>query len=325
MRRSLVVFLLISALLVLSAIAFGETQQPKGKMAVVISTLNNPWFVVLANAAAERAKELGYEVTIFDSQNDTAKESTHFDTIIAAGYDAILFNPTDADGSIANVKRAKEAGIPVFCIDRGINARGLAVSQIYSDNYYGGVLMGEYFVKFLKEHVKADKIPYAELLGILSAQPTWDRSNGFHSVVDNYPEFTMVAQQCAEFDRDTAYKVTEQILQAHPEIKAIWCGNDAMALGAMKACEAAGRTDIYIFGFDGAEDVIYAIKEGKQIVATVMQFPKLMSRLAAEWADQYLRGERQFPEIVPVTVELVTKANIEKYAPYGRKEEKKGK
>nr|7QSP_A Chain A, Ribose ABC transporter, periplasmic ribose-binding protein [Thermotoga maritima]7QSP_B Chain B, Ribose ABC transporter, periplasmic ribose-binding protein [Thermotoga maritima] len=114
------------------------------------------------------------------------------------------------------------------------------------------------------------EIPYAELLGILSAQPTWDRSNGFHSVVDQYPEFKMVAQQSAEFDRDTAYKVTEQILQAHPEIKAIWCGNDAMALGAMKACEAAGRTDIYIFGFDGAEDVINAIKEGKQIVATIM-------------------------------------------------------
>lgn len=322
MKRGLLVALVVVGLLLISFTAMAQEQQPRGKMAVVISTLNNPWFVVLANAAAERAKELGYEVTIFDSQNDTAKESAHFDTIIAAGYDAILFNPTDADGSIANVRRAKEAGIPVFCIDRGINARGLAVAQIYSDNYYGGVLMGQYFVEFMKEHVKADTIPYAELLGILSAQPTWDRSNGFHSVVDNYPEFKMVAQQSAQFDRDTGYNVTEQILQAHPEIKAIWCGNDAMALGALQAVEAAGRKDIYIFGFDGAEDVIYAIQEGRQIVATVMQFPKIMSRLAAEWADQYLRGERSFPEIVPVTVELVTKENVDKYAPYGRKEEK---
>lgn len=315
MRKLLILVLVVGLLLT----GITVLAQAKGRIAVVISTLNNPWFVVLADAAKQRAEELGYEVTVFDSQNDTAKESTHFDTIIAAKYDAILFNPTDADGSIANVKRAKEAGIPVFCIDRGINARGLAVSQIYSDNYYGGVLMGEYFVKFMKEKVKADKIPYAELLGILSAQPTWDRSNGFHSVVDQYKEFVMVAQQCAEFDRDTGFKVTEQILQAHPEIKAIWCGNDAMALGALKAVEAAGRKDIFIFGFDGAEDVIYAIQEGKQIVATIMQFPKLMSRLAAEWADQYLRGERQFPEIVPVTVELVTKDNIDKYAPYGRK------
>jgi len=91
-------------------------------------------------------------------------------------------------------------------------------------------------------------------------------------------------------------------------------------LGALKAVEAAGRDDIYIFGFDGAEDAINAISEGSQLVATVMQFPKLMSRLAAEWADQYLRGERQFPEIVPVTVELVTEENIDKYTAYGRKE-----
>jgi len=146
MRRFFVVLLIVSTLIA-SSMLFGETQESKGKMAVVISTLNNPWFVVLGDTAAERARELGYDVTIFDSQNDTAKESAHFDAIIAAGYDAILFNPTDADGSIANVKRAKEAGIPVFCIDRGINARGLAVSQIYSDNYYGGVLMGEYFIK----------------------------------------------------------------------------------------------------------------------------------------------------------------------------------
>jgi ribose transport system substrate-binding protein len=317
MRRLIVLVVVAAIFLVGVTSVFAES---KGKVAVVISTLNNPWFVVLADAAKQRAEELGYEVTVFDSQNDTAKESAHFDTIISAGFKAILFNPTDADGSIANVRRAKQAGIPVFCIDRGINARGLAVVQIYSDNYYGGVLMGEYFVKFMKEKFKDMKtIPYAELLGILSAQPTWDRSNGFHSVVDNYKEFVMVAQQSAEFDRDTGFKVTEQILQAHPEIKAIWCGNDAMALGALKAVEAAGRKDIFIFGFDGAEDVIYTIQEGKQIVATVMQFPKLMSRLAAEWADQYLRGERQFPEIVPVTVEIVTAENIGKYAPYGRK------
>ena len=81
------------------------------RIAVVISTLNNPWFVVLGETARDRAVELGYEATLFDSQNDTAKEAAHFDNIIAAGYSAILFNPTDADGSVANVQRAKDAGI----------------------------------------------------------------------------------------------------------------------------------------------------------------------------------------------------------------------
>ena len=92
-----------------------KNDKPK-KIAVVISTLNNPWFVVLGESAAKRARELGYEAQIFDSQNNSSKEAEHFDNIIAMGYGAILFNPTDADGSVLNVKRAKAAGIPTFCI-----------------------------------------------------------------------------------------------------------------------------------------------------------------------------------------------------------------
>src|SRR6266478_147634 len=79
----------------------------KTKIAVVISTLNNPWFVVLGDTAKARAIELGYDATVFDSQNDTAKEAAHFENIIAGGYKAILFNPTDANGSVANVLKAK--------------------------------------------------------------------------------------------------------------------------------------------------------------------------------------------------------------------------
>src|SRR3954469_17553300 len=104
-----------------AAILFTQTvsAQPasKGKIAVVVSTLNNPWFVVLGETAKARAIELGYDATIFDSQNDTAKEAANFESLLAAGYKAILFNPTDANGSIVNVRKAKEAGVPVFCID----------------------------------------------------------------------------------------------------------------------------------------------------------------------------------------------------------------
>ena len=119
----------------LMASVFGQTfavhaadDAAKSKMAVVISTLNNPWFVVLGETAKARAIELGYDATVFDSQNDTAKEAAHFENIIAAGYKAILFNPTDAEGSIANVRKAKAAGVPVFCIDREINTTNAATS-----------------------------------------------------------------------------------------------------------------------------------------------------------------------------------------------------
>ena len=117
------------------------------RIAVVISTMNNPWFVVLAEAARDRAKDLGHAPTIFDSQNDPAKEAAHFENIVASHYAAILFNPTEADGSIANVRKARAAGIPVFCMDREINATDAATSQILSDNYAGCVTLGQHFVK----------------------------------------------------------------------------------------------------------------------------------------------------------------------------------
>jgi len=289
----------------------------KGKIAVVISTLNNPWFVVLGETAKERAQQLGYQATIFDSQNDTAEETAHFENIIAGGYKAILFNPTDANGSIANVKEAKKARIPVFCMDREINSTDAAVSQILSDNYSGCVRLGQYFVKQLNE-----KGRYVELLGIVGDNNTWNRSKGFHSVVNRYPHLKMVAQQSADFDRSKGLEVMEAILQANPDIDAVFCGNDAMAMGAYQALLAAGKADrVNVFGFDGAQDVIQAIADGK-IEATVMQFPRLMAKTAAEWADQYIRGERKFPQKVPVAVELVTQDNVNKYAPYGRKETK---
>ncbi len=181
MARKLLLF--ITVILVLTLLAFGckqkrpeqvgdDESKSKKKIAVVISTLNNPWFVVLGNTAKERAEQLGYEAIIFDSQNDTAKESDHFDNIIAGDYTAILFNPTDADGSIANVRKSKEAGVPTFCIDREINANDVAVTQILSDNYTGCIELGQYFVKKMNGKGK-----YVELLGILGDNASFSKAD----------------------------------------------------------------------------------------------------------------------------------------------------
>jgi ribose transport system substrate-binding protein len=218
------------------------------KIAIVVSTLNNPWFVFLAETAQKKAQQLGYQADIFDSQNNTALESDHFENIIVAGFDAILFNSTDANGSVANVLKAKTAGIPVFCMDREINSVDAATSQILSDSYAGAVSIGTYFTQQLQK--KGD---YVEILGIVGDNNTWARSKGFHSVVDQYPNLKMVAQQSADFDRNKALEVMESILQAHPTIDAVFCGNDAMAMGAYQALVAANKADqVKVFGFDGA-------------------------------------------------------------------------
>jgi ribose transport system substrate-binding protein len=320
LRISTAAVLVVSGLTLVSCKRSGSaesTTKPAAahRVAVVASTLNNPWFVVLADAAQDRAKELSYDTVVFDSQNDPAKESQHFDNIIASGYGAILFNCTDAKGSIANVRRAKAAGIPVFCMDREIEANDAATSQVLSDNYSGAVSLGQYFVEQIGETGK-----YVELLGLVADTNTWNRSKGFHSVVDRYPGLKMVAQQSADFDRTKALEVLEAILQANPDINAVFCGNDAMAMGAYQALLAAGKAEkVKVFGFDGADDVVKSIAEGK-ITATVMQFPKTMARTAAENADKYFKGERTFAQRVPVAVELVNRGNVAKFGDYGRKE-----
>lgn len=304
---------LLIILSLLSCSQSGNTEGGPKKVAVIISTLNNPWFVVLGEEAAKRARELGYETTIFDSQNNTAKEAEHFENVIAAGYQAILFNPTDAEGSVSNVKRAKDAGIPTFCMDREINSLEVATAQIMSDNFSGCVELGQYFVRKLNKKGK-----YVELLGLVGDNNTWNRSNGFHSVVDNFPELEMVAQQSADFDRNKAMEVLESMLQSNPDIDAVFCGNDAMAMGAYQALLSAGKADsIKVFGFDGAKDVVDAIAANK-IEATAMQYPVLMAQKAAEFADQYINGKTDFEKKIPIAVEVVTQENIKKHGEYGK-------
>lgn len=316
MKNSLPYVFLVAACLVLAGTGCRGKAHTGGKkkMAVVVSTLNNPWFVFLAETAAAKAQALGYEARIFDSQNNTALESDHFENILVAGFDAILFNPTDANGSVANVLKAKAAGVPVFCMDREINSPDAATSQILSDSYSGSVAIGKYFTQQLNK-----KGSYVEILGIVGDNNTWARSKGFHSVTDNYPGLKMVAQQSADFDRNKALEVMESILQAHPDIDAVFCGNDGMAMGAYQALAAAGKAGkVKVFGFDGAEDVITAINENK-VAATGMQFPKVMAEKAAQFADEYIKGKRDFPKKIPVAVELVTQKNIGDYIAYGKK------
>src|SRR5690242_3698628 len=156
MKRLLVIknifaALLFAFILFLNGCKSASSPGGKKKVAVIVSTLNNPWFVVLAQTAATKAQSLGYETKIFDSQNNTSLEADNFENAIASGYNAILFNPTDADGSVVNVLKAKAAGVPVFCMDREVNSTEAATSQILSDSYSGCVALGKYFVQQLKD------------------------------------------------------------------------------------------------------------------------------------------------------------------------------
>jgi len=197
-------------------------------MVIITPSHDNPFFKSEAVGAEAKAKELGYEALVLVHDDDANKQNELFDTAIARGAKAIILDNAGADATIAPVEKAKKAGIPTFLIDREINKTGVAIAQIVSNNYQGAKLGGEEFVKLMGE-----KGNFVELVGKESDTNAGIRSQGYHDVIDQYPDLKMVARQSANWSQTEAYEKMESIIQANPEIKGVICGNDTMAMGAM--------------------------------------------------------------------------------------------
>ena len=247
------------------------------------------------------------DVHVLVHDDDPNKQNQLFDTAIARGAVAIILDNAGADASVAPVKKAKEAGIPSFLIDREINESGIAISQIVSNNYQGAQLGGEEFVRLMGEAGK-----YAELVGKESDTNAGIRSAGYHDVIDQYPDLEMVAQESANWSQPEAFQKMQTILQAHPEIKGVISGNDTMAMGAWAALQQAGRDDVIVVGFDGSNDVRDSIRDGG-IKATVLQPAYRQAEMAVEQADAYLKnGETGQPEKQLMDLVLITDENADK-------------
>ncbi|AOH82638.1 D-ribose ABC transporter substrate-binding protein [Sphingomonas panacis] len=275
------------------------------KLIVVITpSLDNPFFGQEAIGAEARARQLGYATLKVSHGDDAYKQSELIDNAIARGAAAIILDNAGADSSVAAVLRAKNAGVPVFLIDREISARGAAVVQLVSNNYQGATLGAQAFVDALGE-----KGAYLELVGRESDTNAKIRSRGFHDVLDQYPGMKMAARQSANWDQSQAFSVTQSVLQAHPEIKGVVAGNDTMALGALAALDSAGRSDVVVVGFDGSNDARDAIRSGK-MHATVLQPARRQAEYAVDLADRYLKtGATGQPEKLLMDCFLIDRTN----------------
>lgn len=283
-------------------------EEDKGLIVIITPSHDNPFFKAEADSAQAAAEELGYETLVLVHDDDPNLQDQHFDQAIALGAKAIIADNAGADVTIEAVRKAKEAGIPTFLIDREINETGLAASQIISNNYQGAVLGAEEFVRLMGEEGK-----YVELLGRESDTNAHVRSQGYHDVLDQYPDLEMVAQQTANWSQPEAFEVMETIIQAHPDIKGVISGNDTMAMGAMAALQAAGMTDVIVVGFDGSQDVMDAIKAGT-ISATVLQPVAQFGPLAVEQAHHYITtGELPEEEKISIDCILITPENVDDY------------
>jgi len=275
----------------------GQKTEEK-KIGLVVSTLNNPFFVTLRDGAQKKADELGYKLVVLDSQNDSSKELSNVQDILQQGISLLMINPVDSDAVVNAVKLANDADMPVITLDRTSNG-GEVVSHIASDNVAGGKMAGEYITKQLNNKGKV-----VQLEGIPGSSSTRDRGKGFKEAIDD-TQLDVVASQTAEFDRTKGMTVMENILQAQPEIDAIFSQNDEMALGALQAVETAGRKGIKIVGFDATDDAVKAVKDGR-MAATIAQQPEKIGSMGVENADKVIKGDK-IPDSVPVDLKLVTK------------------
>ncbi len=274
----------------------GETMEATGKVGLVVSTLNNPFFVTLKEGAEAEAKAMGLELIVLDSQNDPAKELANMEDLLTQDVNVILINPTDSDAVGNAIKLANGKEVPVITLDRGANA-GDVVAHIASDNVSGGIMAGEYIAEMLGGAGKA-----VELEGIAGTSAARDRGAGFNTAMDA-TDIEVVARQVADFDRTKGLSVMENILQAQPEINAVFAHNDEMALGALTAVQSSGR-DIMIVGFDATDDAVKAVEAG-HMAATVAQQPEKIGSLGVKAAKDVIDGAT-VEAFIPVDLKLIS-------------------
>ena len=274
-----------------------DAAKDQKSLALVVSTLNNPFFVTLKEGAEAKAKELGYELTVLDAQNDSAREMTNVEDLTVKGVQAILLNPTDSDAAGNAVRIANRAEIPVITLDRGANG-GDVKSHVASDNVAGGEMAGKFIIEQL-----GNKGKVLQLEGVPGTSAARERGEGFMKALEG-SNLELVASQPADFDRSKALNVTENMLQANPDVKAIFAQNDEMALGAIKAVKAAQK-DIIVVGFDGTDEGVASVKNG-ELAATVAQQAGMIGAIGVEVADKILKGEA-VDAYTPVELQLITK------------------
>lgn len=286
---------ILSIILPLSCTACASDTSVTGDtIGLSVSTLNNPFFVELADGAREEAKCRGINITILDANEDTAKQANSIEDLISKKVTVLIVNPVDSDAVTPSIQAAIEKGIKVISVDRVINDVKIDC-EISSDNIGGAKMAGEYLAELVGTGAKV-----AELEGVAGTSSAIERGEGFHLAADGV--LNVVSKQTANFNRAEGLNVMENILQANSDIKGVFAHNDEMALGAIEAIKAKGL-NIKVVGFDATDDAKSAVENG-ELAATVAQKPELMGRVAVETAVDIING-KAVEDRIAVEVELV--------------------
>ncbi|SKA38822.1 D-ribose ABC transporter substrate-binding protein [Consotaella salsifontis] len=305
--------LLVAAALVAGS-ALSTPAWAEGLISIIVTDPSNPYWYTEGEVARKTAEDLGYTATVAAHKGDTNTESNLIDTAITNHSVAIILDPANADGSVGAVKKAIAADIPVFLVNAEINQEGLAKAQLVSNNAQGAALGAQQWVEMV-----GDTGNYVELFGNPADNNAQTRSNGFETVLTQYPDLKKVAQEVANWDRTQGHNKMQSMLQAHPDIMGVISGNDEMALGAIAALKEAGRLkDVKVGGFDGSPDAVDAIKAG-ELQYSVLQPVAVFSAEAVKQADNFIKTGKTGADTEKQLFDclLITKDNVDKYtAPF---------
>jgi ribose transport system substrate-binding protein len=278
-------------------------------VALVLKTLNHPFFVDMRRGAQEAADRLGVELQVQAAEReiDVDKQMQIVENLLQTGIDVLAITPSGSREIVSALVKAKAANVPILIVDTRLDAAAASAAGVQpltfigSDNYEGGKLAGEHVVQ-----ITNGKARVGILEGIPGHETGDSRLRGFRDAIAKAPGITVAASQPANWERDQGFNVFQNMLQAHADIDTVFAASDLMALGAIEAIAAAGRTGkIRVVGFDALDDAKKAIEAGT-MAASVAQFPYEMGKAAVESAVKVLAGET-LPGEIMVKLEMVTK------------------
>nr|WP_244493822.1 D-ribose ABC transporter substrate-binding protein [Aureimonas sp. AU4] len=289
---------------------FGAPAFAAGQISIIVNDPSNPYWFTEGEVAKAEAEKLGYTASVAAHKGDTNAESNLIDTAITNKSAAIILDPANADGSVGAVQKAVSAGIPVILVNAEINKEGLAKAQLVSNNAQGAALGAQQWVEAV-----GDKGKYVELFGAPSDNNAQTRSNGYETVLSQYPDLVKAGQEVANWDRTQGYAKMQSLLQANPDIIGVISGNDEMALGAIAALKEAGKlANVKVGGFDGSPDAVAAVKAG-EMQYTVLQPVAVFSKAAVQQADSFIKNGKTGADTEKQLFDclLITKDNVDKY------------
>ena len=309
MKKTLVVLLILVVSLG-AVFAQGRSEAKSGyTFGYTCMTMNNPFFIILEKSIRDSVEANGDKLITMDPAMDVAKQINQIEDLITQGIDAIFLNPVDWEGIRPALVALKNANIPIINFDTEVKDMEYVTAYAGSDNKNAGYVCGLDLVS---------RFPNGGRIVVLDSplmNSINDRIEGFMRAIDG-KGFTILAQQDAKGDLPTAMRITEDILQAHPQIDAIMGGNDPTALGALAACKAANRTNVLIYGVDGSPEAKAEIASGSQFVGSGAQSPISIGVESVKLAYKVLRNE-PYEERVPVRTFLINGDNVNEYGTDG--------